>query len=67
MFMADVKGDLSGISQPGTTKPFLTKRAAQVGLEPYRFDGFTTVFWDVFGKQGHPMRATVSDIGPLAI
>lgn len=65
--MADVKGDLSGISQPGETKPFLAKRAAQVGLKPYRFAGFPTVFWDVFGKQGHPMRATVSDMGPLLL
>lgn len=67
VFMADVKGDLSGISQPGTPKSFLTERAAQVGLEPYSFDGFPTVFWDVFGKQGHPMRATISDMGPLLL
>ncbi|WP_309043614.1 helicase HerA-like domain-containing protein [Marinobacter sediminicola] len=67
VFMADVKGDLSGISQPGTTKPFLSKRAAQIGLEPYNFEGFPTVFWDVFGKQGHPMRATISDMGPLLL
>ncbi|MBR9869682.1 MAG: DUF853 family protein [Gammaproteobacteria bacterium] len=67
IFMADVKGDLSGISQPGTTKPFLTKRAEQVGLEPYVFEGFPTVFWDVLGKQGHPMRATISDMGPLLL
>lgn len=67
VFMADVKGDLSGISQPGTTKPFLTKRAEQVGLKPYAFDGFPTVFWDVLGIQGHPMRATISDMGPLLL
>ncbi|MBJ6138139.1 helicase HerA-like domain-containing protein [Marinobacter litoralis] len=67
VFMADVKGDLSGISQAGTTKPFLTKRAEQVGLEPYTFEGFPTVFWDVLGKQGHPMRATISDMGPLLL
>lgn len=67
VFMADVKGDLSGISQLGTSKPFLTKRAAQVGLEPYCFAGFPTVFWDVFGKQGHPIRGTVSDMGPLLL
>ncbi|MDO6442926.1 helicase HerA-like domain-containing protein [Marinobacter sp. 2_MG-2023] len=67
VFMADVKGDLSGISQPGTAKPFLAKRAEQVGLEPYNFAGFPTVFWDVFGKQGHPMRATISDMGPLLL
>jgi DNA helicase HerA-like ATPase len=67
VFMADVKGDLSGISQPGTAKPFLTKRAAQVGLESYQFTGFPTVFWDVFGNKGHPMRGTVSDMGPLLL
>lgn len=67
VFMADVKGDLSGISQPGTSKPFLAKRAVQVGLEPYQFTGFTTVFWDVFGHAGHPMRATISDMGPLLL
>jgi DNA helicase HerA-like ATPase len=67
VFMADVKGDLSGISQPGTEKPFLTKRAAEVGLDPYAFEGFTTVFWDVFGNAGHPMRATVFDMGPLLL
>ncbi|WP_372964038.1 helicase HerA-like domain-containing protein [Marinobacter sp.] len=67
VFMADVKGDLSGISQAGTAKPFLTKRADQVGLKPYTFEGFPTVFWDVSGKEGHPMRATISDMGPLLL
>ena len=67
VFMADVKGDLSGISQPGTSKPFLSKRAAQIGLDDYAFAGFPTVFWDVLGKQGHPMRATLLDMGPLLL
>ncbi len=67
VFMADVKGDLSGISQPGSAQSFLTKRATQVGLDDYQFAGFPTVFWDVFGKQGHPMRATISDMGPLLL
>lgn len=67
VFMADVKGDLSGISQPGHSQPFLLERAAQVGLEPYQFAGFPTVLWDVFGKQGHPLRATISDMGPLLL
>ncbi len=65
--MADVKGDLSGISQPGTPKPALLKRAEKIGLEPYTFHGFPTVFWDVFGVEGHPMRATISDMGPLLL
>ena len=67
VFMADVKGDLSGISQPGTPKPALLKRAEKIGLEPYTFNGFPTVFWDVFGAEGHPMRATISDMGPLLL
>lgn len=52
VFMADVKGDLSGISQPGTPKPFLSKRATQVELDSYDMAGFPAVFWDVYGKQG---------------
>lgn len=67
VFMADVKGDLSGISQPGTPKHALLKRAEKIGLEPYSFNGFPTVFWDVFGVEGHPMRATISDMGPLLL
>lgn len=67
VFMADVKGDLSGISQPGTPKPALLKRAEKIGLEPYTFHGFPTVFWDVFGVEDHPMRATISDMGPLLL
>ena len=62
VFMADVKGDLSGISQPGTPKPALLKRAEKIGLEPYTFHGFPTVFWDVFGVEDHPMRATSASI-----
>lgn len=67
VFMADVKGDLSGISQPGTPKPFLSKRATQVELDSYDMAGFPAVFWDVYGKQGHPLRATISDMGPLLL
>ena len=67
VFLADVKGDLSGISQPGTVKPFLTERAGAIGLDPYVMEGFPTVFWDIYGKRGHPIRATISDMGPLLL
>ena len=67
VFMADVKGDLSGISQAGTASPKLTARLSQLGIDVPAFTGFPTVFWDVFGAQGHPLRATVSDLGPLLL
>jgi len=67
IFMADVKGDLSGISQPGKEHPKLQERAQQIGLEDYEFEGFPVVYWDLFGKQGHRVRATVSEMGPLLL
>jgi len=66
VFAADIKGDLSGISQPGESKDFILKRAADMGLS-FEPDQFSTVFWDVFGEQGHPVRATVSEMGPLML
>jgi DNA helicase HerA-like ATPase len=65
VFMADVKGDLAGISQPGATSPKFAERLKLVGIDAPPFAGFPTVFWDVFGEQGHPVRATASDLGPL--
>jgi hypothetical protein len=68
VFCADVKGDLSGIAAPGEKKDFLEKRAAQIGFtEDYIYEDFPTVFWDLFGEQGHPIRATVSEMGPLLL
>jgi len=67
VFMADVKGDLSGISQAGREHPRLMERAGQIGLEDYHFEGFPVVYWDLFGKQGHRVRATVSEMGPLLL
>jgi DNA helicase HerA-like ATPase len=68
VFAADIKGDLSGIAAAGDPKDFLVKRAAEVGLDgEYRNQAFPTVFWDVFGDQGHPIRATVLDLGPLLL
>lgn len=67
VFAADVKGDLSGIAEPGEAKDFLVKRAQDVGLSKFQPDQFSTIFWDVFGEQGHPVRATVSEMGPLLL
>jgi len=66
VFLADVKGDLAGLSQPGDAKPPFVKRAKEVGLD-YEPDRFPVVFWDVFGEQGHMVRATVSEMGPLLV
>src|SRR6201996_2777889 len=66
VFAADIKGDLSGISAIGEPKDFITKRADELGLT-YQADQFSTVFWDVFGDQGHPVRATVTEMGPLLL
>ena len=66
VFAADIKGDLSGISQIGEPKDFIVKRATAMGLT-FQPDQFSTVFWDVFGAQGHPVRATVTEMGPLLL
>jgi hypothetical protein len=66
VFAADIKGDLSGISEVGEAKDFIVKRAREMGLT-FQPDQFSTVFWDVFGEQGHPVRATVSEMGPLLL
>lgn len=66
-FMADMKGDLSGISQAGRMSGFIEKRCAEFALSEPRFDACPTQFFDVFGEQGHPMRTTVSNMGPQLI
>src|SRR5712671_14681 len=66
VFAADIKGDLSGISEVGEPKDFIVKRARDMELT-FQPDQFSTVFWDVFGEQGHPVRATVSEMGPLLL
>ena len=63
-FMADMKGDLSGISQTGSMSGFIEKRCAEFGIENPQFGGCPTRFFDVFGEQGHPMRTTISNMGP---
>jgi DNA helicase HerA-like ATPase len=67
VFCADVKGDLSGIAMMGEAKDFLIKRAETIKLDPYEFQEFPVIFWDLFGEQGHPIRATVSEMGPLLL
>jgi len=66
VFAADIKGDLSGIAAVGEAKDFLVKRASEVGIK-YQADEFPVVFWDLFGEQGHPIRATVFEMGPLLL
>lgn len=66
VFMADVKGDLGGLAKPGATSPRVLERAKQLNLEVAP-NGFPTVFWDVFGKKGHPVRSTISEMGPLLL
>ena len=66
VFASDIKGDLSGISEVGEGKDFILKRAKEMGLN-FQPDQFSTVFWDVFGEQGHPVRATVTEMGPLLL
>ena len=66
-FMSDVKGDLSGISQPGGGNPKIDERIALLGLTDHVPTAYPVTFWDVWGEQGHPVRATVSDMGPLML
>jgi DNA double-strand break repair helicase HerA and related ATPase len=67
VFAADVKGDLSGISQEGTPQDFLLERARKVGFADYGFEATPTIFWDLFGEQGHAIRTTISEMGPLLL
>jgi hypothetical protein len=66
VFVADVKGDIAGLSQPGEPKGFLVERAQKMGLT-WKGEASPVIFWDLFGQQGHPLRATISDIGPVLL
>jgi Predicted ATPase len=66
-FMSDVKGDLSGVSQPGGGNAKVAERVAQLKLEGFAHQGYPVTLWDPFGEAGHPVRATVSDMGPLLL
>lgn len=68
VFMADAKGDLSGICAPSEQESFLVERAQTIGLgDDFKPQAFTTIFWDLFGAQGHPVRTTISEIGALLL
>ncbi len=68
VFCSDIKGDLAGLSQAGEPKDFLAKRAAAIGFtDEYQFEAFPVVFWDIFGQEGHPIRTTISEMGPLLL
>jgi len=67
VFCADVKGDLSGIAVKGTSKDFLEKRAKTIGFDDYTYEASPVIFWDLFGEQGHPVRTTVTEMGPLLL
>src|SRR5450755_2839694 len=67
VFMADVKGDLAGISQAGGNNPRVVERAKELGITDFKGEASPVVFWDVFGENGHPVRATVSEMGPLLL
>ena len=71
VILSDIKGDISGMAEPGSPegklhKPF-SERAAKIGFEGFRYDSFPVVFWDLFGEQGHPVRTTLADMGPLLL
>jgi hypothetical protein len=67
IFMADVKGDLSGLPFPGGENPKVTERVSKLGLKDFKFENYPVTFWDVFGEQGHPVRTTISEMGPLLL
>jgi DNA helicase HerA-like ATPase len=67
VFMADVKGDLAGLSQPGGNNLKVLERARELKIDDFKGEAYPVVFWDIFGEQGHPVRATVSEMGPLLL
>jgi len=67
VFAADIKGDLAGVAKSGPIQEWQTKRAEEIGFSDYNHDAFPVIFWDLFGKQGHPVRATISEMGPVLL
>lgn len=67
VFMADVKGDLAGLPFPGGENTRVAERVEKLGLQDFTFQGFPVMFWDVYGEQGHPVRTTASEMGPLLL
>jgi len=67
VFAADIKGDLSGVGKMGAAQEWQSQRAAEIGFADFKDDIFPVIFWDLFGRQGHPIRATISEMGPLLL
>ena len=67
VFLADVKGDLAGLSQAISPHPKINERLEQIGIESYAPGGWPVVFWDLLGQSGHPIRTTISEMGPLLL
>jgi DNA helicase HerA-like ATPase len=67
VFMSDVKGDVSGMCMPGGGNPKLEQRAKDIGLDPYSYAAAPIIYWDLFGENGHRLRATISEMGPLLL
>jgi DNA helicase HerA-like ATPase len=67
VFVTDVKGDFSGVANQGSENPKITQRIDQLGLNEHRFSSFPVCFWDIYGAQGHPLRTTVSEMGPMLL
>ena len=67
VFLSDVKGDLSGMVKPGEHSEGLQKRLTGCGVPSFQYQAFPTIFWDVYGEQGHPVRTTISEMGPLLL
>ncbi len=67
VFLSDIKGDLSGVSKAGGANAKVAARVEQLKLEDFAYQAYPVTFWDIFGKMGHPLRATISDMGPLLI
>jgi DNA helicase HerA-like ATPase len=65
VFMADIKGDLSGLARSGQENAKISERVKTLALKDFKFNGYPVVFWDLFGQQGHPVRTTISEMGPL--
>lgn len=67
VFLADVKGDLSGLSKPISPHPKIDERLEKIGIPDFKAQAWPTVFWDIFGESGHPIRTTISEMGPLLL
>jgi DNA helicase HerA-like ATPase len=67
VFLADVKGDLSGLTQPISAHPKIDERIEKIGMDDFQASAWPVIFWDVLGAKGHPVRTTISEMGPLLL